>query len=124
MTKSALFCFLALCATSHGFSSFTVAKSFSEHAVLQAAPASARVWGWSDAGSIITTYLNCSAGGGTVSYTNVTAASDGLWVVSFPPQPPSLSSCVVSFTDSLSGAEVWYLDIVFGQVLLCGGQVL
>lgn len=94
---------------------FTVAKSFSEHALLQSEPASARVWGWAAVGSTITTFLNCSRSGGDTTTFNTTARSgDGLWVAEFPPQPASPYACVVAFTDSASGASVWYLDILFG----------
>lgn len=93
---------------------FTVAKSFSEHALLQAAPTSARVWGWSAPGSVVTTFLNCSRSGGSTTWFDTTAQASGLWVAEFPPQPASPYACVVAFTDSASGASVWYLDILFG----------
>lgn len=89
--------------------------------MLQAAPASARVWGWTWPGGAVTAFLNCSAVGVTATF-NVTSDEDGLWVASFPPVPASLHVCVVSFTDVTSSTAVWYLDILFGTVLLCGGQ--
>lgn len=115
---------LLLCAflhTSSAFSPFTVARSFSEHAVLQSAPASARVWGWTTPTSTVTTFLNCSALNLSTTF-NVTPDADGLWIAEFPPVPASDHACVITFTDAASTASVWYLDILFGTVLLCLGQ--
>lgn len=108
-------------AAASAFSPFSVAKSFSEHAVLQAAPATARVWGWTVPGGVVQAFLNCSAMRVTTTF-NVTADEDGLWIAQFPPVPASAHACVVAFTDVASTTSVWYLDIIFGTVLLCGGQ--
>jgi sialate O-acetylesterase len=116
-----VFILLAVAARAAAFSPFTVARSFSEHAVLQAAPARARVWGWTTPGGVVSAFLNCSAINVTTSF-NVTADGEGLWVAAFPPVPASNHACVVAFTDVTSTAAVWYLDILFGTVLLCLGQ--
>ena len=114
--------FLLFAHTAAAFSPFRVASIFSEHAVLQRAPASSRVWGWAAPGSTISVHLNCSAAQGGVFTTNVTAdGASGLWISVFPPQRGSPVPCYASFTDGSSAAAVWYLDIVFGEVLVCGG---
>lgn len=85
-------------AAASAFSPFSVAKSFSEHAVLQAAPATARVWGWTVPGGVVQAFLNCSAMRVTTTF-NVTADEDGLWIAQFPPVPASAHACVVAFTE-------------------------
>ena len=119
--RSLLLLLFPLSASAVVYSPFTVARSFSEHAVLAAAPDAANVWGWTSPGGVVSTFLNCSAMNITTTF-NTTADADGLWVASFPPVPASLHSCVVAFHDAASTASVWYLDILFGFVLLCGGQ--
>ena len=101
---------------------FTVAKAFSEHAVLQAAPRSARVWGWTTPGGVVNATLNCSAVGVVTTFAVTASDDEGLWVAEFPPVPASTHACVVAFVDVTSTAQVWYLDILFGEVLVCGGQ--
>ena len=116
MRTSTALVFSALTAASAArFSPFSVAKSFSEHAVLQAAPRSARVWGWTDAGGIVTVKLNCSAVSVATTFNVSASADDGLWVAEFPPVPASTAPCVVAFSDVGSAASVWYLDILFGE---------
>ena len=117
--------FLALLALSPcasiSYSSFTVARSFGEHAVLQSAPASARVWGWTDPLGIVEVVLNCSVIRVAAVF-NTTADTSGLWVAAFPPVPPSNHPCAIKFTDVGSSVAAAYADILFGTVLLCGGQ--
>lgn len=120
--SSFLLAFLFRDTLASAYSPFSVAKSFSEHAVLQSAPRTARVWGWTTASGVVTATLNCSSVSVSASF-NVTASpDDGLWIAEFPPVPGSTHPCVVSFTDITSSASVWFLDIVFGEVLVCGGQ--
>lgn len=103
------------------YSPFTISRAFSEHAVLQSAPASARVWGWTDPSGVVTATINCSAVGVAAEF-DVTADSRGLWVAIFPPVPPSNHPCALKFTDVASSVAAAYADILFGTVLLCGGQ--
>ena len=119
----ALLLSLALVVCAGAFTPFRVASIFSEHLVLQRAPASSRVWGWTTPQGVVEARLNCSASGGPVFATNVTADSEGLWVVNYPPINGTHVPCYSSFTDLTSLNSVWYLDVVFGEVLLCLGQV-
>jgi len=114
---------LASIILAEAYTPFRVASIFGEHAVLQRAPASSRVWGWTTPQGVVEARLNCSASGGPVFATNVTADSDGLWVVTYPPINATHVPCYSSFTDVTSLNSVWYLDIVFGELLLCLGQV-
>ena len=109
-----------LCSVS--FSPFHLASIFSENIVLQRAPASARVWGWTLPSSAVAVRLNCTASHGSVYAANVTSDASGLWVAELPPQPGSATPCYASFTDAASGNAVWYLNWRFGEVLLCLGQ--
>lgn len=105
------------------FSQFRLASSFSEHAVLQRAPASARVWGWTRPQSAVSAHLNCSAAGGSAWSGTVQSDDTGLWVVEYPPQNATLGApCYSSFTDADSNSSVWFLDVKFGEVLLCMGR--
>jgi hypothetical protein len=123
MVVYALLLSLASIILAEAYTPFRVASIFGEHAVLQRAPASSRVWGWTTPQGVVEARLNCSASGGPVFATNVTADSDGLWVVTYPPINATHVPCYSSFTDVTSLNSVWYLDIVFGELLLCLGQV-
>jgi hypothetical protein len=112
----------ALASAAYTFSPFRVASAFGEHAVLQRAPASASVWGWTAPGGVVTAMLNASRGSTGAWFGNATADATGLWVVNFPPTQGSDLPYTVSFSDLSSNNQVWYLDIVFGDVLFCGGQ--
>ena len=113
---------VALRAALSSFAPFSVARSFSEHAVLQAAPRTARVWGWTTPSGVVNATLNCSAVGVATTFSVTASGDEGLWVAEFPPVPASTHACVVAFLDVSSTAQVWFLDILFGEVLVCGGQ--
>ena len=118
-------CITLLLAVAHAapFSTFRLASIFSEHLILQRAPATARVWGWTRPLSQVSAHLNCSAAGGDVWSGNVTSDADGLWVVQYPAQRASHGgACYASFTDSASLNSVWFLDVKFGEILLCLGR--
>ena len=115
-----IFLALASCVNAaYSYSSFRLASIFSENMVLQRAPAAANVWGWTSPSSLVTAKLNCSAAGGSVWAGNVTPNADGLWVATLPPQNASHGACYASFADGNSLAEVWFLNVKFGEVLLC-----
>ena len=85
--------------------------------VLQRAPASALLWGFADAGTSVTTILSGS------KYTT-TANAAGVWRQALPPQPASpLTGAGANITFSCSTGEAFGLaDVLFGEVMLCGGQ--
>jgi sialate O-acetylesterase len=100
------------------YSPFRVSSTFAEHAVLQREPASATIWGWTTPGGLVTSMLNRTE----PVFVNATAdPTTGFWRLSFPPQPAG-GPYTLRLHDVVSNADVWYLDILFGDVLLALGQ--
>ena len=95
-----------------------VSAVFGSHMVLQRSPAQPRVWGNTTPGARVATWLtshNSSASFSTV------AAADGTWVQQLPPTPGSTTAYNLSFASS-TGENATLVDVVFGEVYICGGQ--
>jgi sialate O-acetylesterase len=92
-----------------------LAPHFGDHAVLQSGNAT-RLWGWSGTpGSNVSVALN----GGKVAV--VATSADGLWVAPLPYVAASPAAYVVDIS-STAGEAASLTDVLFGEVLWCGGQ--
>lgn len=94
---------------------FRVTATLGSSAVIQR-DTRAIVWGFGDVGAEVCAKLD----GAPVGCTSVLA--DGVWRVSLPPQPASVSSHILTFTQATDGATQTLEDILFGDVYMCGGQ--
>jgi len=83
--------------------------------VLQRAPQQALVWGFAASGTVVTTTMD-----GKTKLTT-TAGTDGIWRQKLPPQPASDKAHYFAFTSS-AGQSAEMLNVLFGDVYLCGGQ--
>ena len=102
------------------------------HMVLQRAPKSAIVWGYTAAGSVVRTTMvaanqTACAHGPSPSMCHKTfstvAGDDGTWRQSLPPMLASRVTFNLSFASSSPKAEQAVLvDVLFGDVFMCGGQ--
>ena len=87
-----------------------------DDAVLPAAGAT--LWGWAKPGSKIAVAL---AGAHAGSYPATADATHGSWEVALPAVAPSLALSTVTIS---TGAEKLTLQrVLFGELILCGGQV-
>jgi len=87
---------------------------FGDHMVLQRGPQPAMVFGFAPPGTSVTTTFQGE------KYTTPTGA-DGVWRQSLLAQPATASPQQISF--SCSTGEAFALnDVLFGDVVLCGGQ--
>ena len=90
---------------------------FGDHMVLQRAPAAPLLWGFANVGvSVKTTFAG-------VDYTS-TADASGVWRQALPPQqasPLTGMGATINMTCS-SGEQFGIADVLFGEVMLCGGQ--
>ena len=96
----------------HAVSALVLPQSISSNMVLQRGPQSARVWGWSAAGSTVSVTLDSTA-------YKVLAQADGSWTVDFPPQSASINRSLTIVGD---GQTVQLTNIAFGDVYICSGQ--
>ena len=87
---------------------------FGDHMVLQRGPQPAMVFGFAPPGTSVTTTFQGA------KYTSPTGA-DGVWRQSLLAQPATAAPQQISF--SCSTGEAFALnDVLFGDVVLCGGQ--
>jgi hypothetical protein len=123
---------LIVSAAHHGGGSGAVrfANSLGSSMVLQQAPASAQVYGEGPAGQKLQVTLQHSAGGSVATAAasvSVTIGPDGRWVAKLPPVAAAIpfSDSVEAYTvTAKSGQSSAVLeDVVFGDVIVCGGQV-
>lgn len=92
----------------------TLSNVFGDHMVLQRGPQPAMVFGFAPPGTSVTTTFQAQ------KYTSP-AGADGVWRQSLPAQPATASPQQISF--SCSTGEAFALnDVLFGDVVLCGGQ--
>lgn len=92
----------------------TISNVFGDHMVLQRAPQQSRVWGFAAPGTQVKTTF---AGSTYTASTDVT----GMWKQALPATPASSSGQAISFTCS-SGESFALNDVLFGDVVMCGGQ--
>ena len=107
----------AACAAAGAPTKLALPSVLTSDAVLPAAGAT--IWGWAVPGAKVEVSV---AGAHTGSYSATTNMTDGAWEVALPAVAPSLelSSITVS-----SGTEKHVLQgVLFGELILCGGQVL
>lgn len=124
---------LIVSAAHHGGGSGAVrfANSLGSSMVLQQAPASAQVYGEGPAGQKLQVTLQHNSAGGSVATAaasvSVTIGPDGRWVAKLPPVAAAIpfSDSVEAYTvTAKSGQSSAVLeDVVFGDVIVCGGQV-
>ena len=88
------------------------AKLFTDHAVLQRAPASAAVWGFASPGAPVDVAFN----GATL---HAVADAGGAWRVALPPTP---AGGPYALRANSSAASQAIADVLFGEVVLCSGQ--
>ena len=92
----------------------TLSNVFGDHMVLQRGPQPAMVFGFAPPGTSVTTTFQAQ------KYTSP-AGADRVWRQSLPAQPATASPQQISF--SCSTGEAFALnDVLFGDVVLCGGQ--
>ena len=106
------------------------ANSLGSSMVLQQAPASAQVYGEGPAGQKLEVTLQQSASGSITTAegkVSVTISPDGRWVAKLPPIAAAtrFSESIEAYTiTAKSGQSSAVLeDVVFGDVIVCGGQV-
>eukprot|EP01043_Picozoa_sp_COSAG02_P009390 COSAG02_NODE_317_length_24808_cov_120.564329_17_plen_197_part_00 len=106
------------------------ANSLGSSMVLQQAPASAQVYGEGPAGQKLEVTLQQSASGSITTAegkVSVTISPDGRWVAKLPPVAAAspFSDSIEAYTiTAKSGQSSAVLDdVVFGDVIVCGGQV-
>jgi hypothetical protein len=91
-----------------------LSDALGSHMVLQRAPAAAVIWGFSPAGSTVTTTLDSAPA------LSATADAGGIWRQSLPPTEAGGPHTI--HVASSSGATEVLEDVLFGDVYLCGGQ--
>ena len=94
---------------------FRITSTLGSSAVLQRDTA-AVVWGFGHVGSGVCATLDGAPAGCT------SVLADGVWRVPLPPQPASVTSHTLTFTQASDGATQTLEDVLFGDVYLCGGQ--
>lgn len=93
---------------------FQVSNVFSDHAVLQRDGSGALVWGFGAPSDVVVT-----TGLGNSKLQTV-VGNDGVWRQRLPPQPAGVKADL-AFQAS-SGGVASLNDVIFGDVILCGGQ--
>ena len=94
--------------------SFKLSATLQDSMVLQRAPASAIVWGFAPAGTVVTTTFN----GQKITST---ADSSTVWRAKLPPTAATGVPQTLSFAAS-TGETAALKDVLFGDVYICGGQ--
>lgn len=101
-------------------SSYNVSSMFSDHMVLQRAPAAANIWGSGVADSTVLAAARCSSTGASFNASGRVSA-EGVWYATLPPLPAGSYS--LTLTASPSGEEFAQLnDVLAGETFLCAGQ--
>jgi len=101
---------------------------FSDHGVLQRAPARAALFGTAAAGAHVTVSVAGPNGyAHTTPQTVVASTSDpaihGTWKVLLPARPPGVGYTITARCDACDNATAASLtDVAFGDVWLCSGQ--
>ena len=91
------------------------AKIFTDHAVLQRAPAAANVWGFVSPGAAV----DVQFAGKTLS---AVADASGTWAVALPPTAAGGPYTLSANASDASVAPQTIVDVLFGEVVLCSGQ--
>lgn len=97
-----------------------LAAPLGSHMVLQRDSAKVVVWGFTTPGATVNTTLS---GGPTheVLFLSTRAAQDGTWRQRLPATAASMIAYTLSFVSS-SGENASIVDVLFGDVYICGGQ--
>ena len=104
-------------------------RALGSHMVLQQAPARANIWGFGAApGEQVVVTLREMAGSAVANAT-ATATADGSFAVLLPPQPSGPRGAPTAHAiraaavgSSATDATAELVDVLFGEVWLCGGQ--
>ncbi|CAE8633239.1 unnamed protein product [Polarella glacialis] len=94
--------------------SFKLSATLGDHMVLQRAPASAVVWGFAAEGTEVTATFKGAM------YSSK-AGKDGIWRVHLEPTAAGGGPYAIAFFAS-TGEEASLVDVLFGDVYVCGGQ--
>ena len=93
---------------------FRFAEVFQNSMVLQSAPLSASIWGYAEPHASVSVMV-----GATKAAT--TAMASGVWRVTLPPQPSSLTGTTLKAMSH--GQTIRIDDVLFGDIWLCSVQV-
>ena len=96
--------------------SFSLSGTIGSHMVLQASPASARLWGWGRPGDIVQLRIDSEE-----MTTTATVDSEGTWSMHLKPRPASPTAHNLTFSKS-NDPIITLTDVLFGEVWLCTGQ--
>ncbi len=113
---------------------FRIASIFGPNMVIQR-DAPSTFWGWSSPNTNVTALLFNEATNQSLTSSSVSSSTDGLWSVTFPPQPASgftwkllavtsevdLMRCL-EFQFYCGGASLTLYPLAFGDVVQCIGQ--
>ncbi len=94
----------------------TLPSVLTNDAVLPAAGAS--IWGWAVPGEKVEVDV---AGAHSGSYSATASATDGAWGVSLTAVTPSLAESNISIRSGVDKLDLQ--RVLFGELILCGGQV-
>jgi len=109
--------------------SLRFSRALGSHMVLQQAPARANIWGFGAApgGQVVVTLWEMA--GRAVANATATATADGSFAVLLPPQPSGPRGAPTAHAiraaavgSSATDATAELVDVLFGEVWLCGGQ--
>jgi sialate O-acetylesterase len=99
-----------------GASGALMAKLFTNHAVLQRAPAAAVIWGLAPPGTAVDVTLDDAA-----PLRGIADAS-GTWRVALPPTAAGGPHTIAGNSSDAGTPPQTITDVLFGEVLLCTGQ--
>lgn len=100
-----------------------LSATLGDHMVLQQAPQSAVIWGFTAPATKVTTTMSSSNATMTLSTVSET---DGTWRQTLPPTPASKTAfnfkIVATAANGSTVGEAEMDDVLFGEVYICGGQ--
>ncbi|KAJ8280938.1 hypothetical protein GJAV_G00061280 [Gymnothorax javanicus] len=113
---SCLFC-IAVCLTTAD--EFRFASYYGDHMVLQKAPERAVLWGYGLNESKVVIFLVGEQGNGAEKSV---AVQNGIWRVTLPPMKAGGPYNITAVHQGDNSSQVTLIDVLFGDVWLCGGQ--
>ena len=100
-----------------------VSNTLGSHMVLQAAPRTAQIFGWAAPGDTISVSLAAADTAATPQrHTARASSSDGYWMVQLSPVAASATQYNVSVRSAALDDGVVLVDVLFGELWMCGGQ--
>ena len=102
-----------------------LSATLGSHMVLQRAPQQAVVWGFTAPNASVTTTMHSNSPESEVTVFTTIADPDGTWRQSLPATPASKMAYNFTFASSNSSSErAQMVNVLFGDVYLCGGNQL